>query len=945
MSFHPELWVKRNETYLTPSSDTGLLLPESQYVAFGEIYGEMGYGIRDNGGVLQFKNSLGTWSDFGSGGGAVDSVNGQTGVVVLDADDIDDTSTTNKFTTASDISKLAGIEAGAEVNNISDANATDLTDGGETTLHTHDGRYYTQSQLNSGQLDSRYYTETETNTLLNAKANTADLGAVAFSNDYNDLSNLPDLTAFDNLSVHANEAAFPVTGSLDKLYLAEDTGELFRWTGSAYIGVSTDHAPVTLAGVPDYITLAGQVITRSLINLASHVTGRLPFANLPTASAHSVVTRAGTGTGDLATTTMGNDTILGREGSGNVEALSASQVRSILSVETTSQLNTRDTNNRARANHTGTQLASTISDFAATVRATVLTGLSTATSAVVSATDSILVAIGKLQAQNTAQDAAIALNTAKVTNATHTGDVTGATALTIANDVVTNAKLANVATATFKGRTTAGTGDPEDLTAAQATALLNTFTSGAKGLVPPSGGGTVNFLRADGTFAAPPGGGGSTTVNVAQTGHSLSAGNLIRSNGTNGQYAVADKDDASQADAVGYVTAVADANNFTYQPLGHYITNNVPAVAAGTALYVGDNGALTATKPETIGVIQKPVAIVVHNATAMVMFNMRGMEVTSEDVTITSTDEAIARFNGVNGGLQDSTVRITDNGSIIMPENSMPTPAGAGELKLFAREISTRIMPAFVGPSGLDSILQPFLARNKIGYWNPPGNATTVPGVFGFTAPTVTGFTATARTVTTTDMFARMRRLGYQTVATAGTVGHWRVNANQYTLGTGSGLGGFSYILRFGISDPVVVSDARMFMGMRVSATPSNVEPSTLTNCIGVGHNAAHTNLHIFYGGSSAQTPIDLGVNFPSNTSNTDVYELALFASPNTANTVTWTVTRVNTGHTATGTITGNATVIPQSNTLMAIWGYRTNNATAAAVGLDVMSAYIETDQ
>tara|TARA_R110002049_G_scaffold108857_2_gene257446 strand:+ start:488 stop:1321 length:834 start_codon:yes stop_codon:yes gene_type:complete len=35
----------------------------------------------------------------------------------------------------------------------------------------------------------------------------------------------------------------------------------------------------------------------------------------------------------------------------------------------------------------------------------------------------------------------ISNNTAKVTNATHTGDVTGATALTIADDIITNAKL------------------------------------------------------------------------------------------------------------------------------------------------------------------------------------------------------------------------------------------------------------------------------------------------------------------------------------------------------------------------------------------------------------------------------------------------------------------------------------------------------------------------
>jgi hypothetical protein len=58
----------------------------------------------------------------------------------------------------------------------------------------------------------------------------------------------------------------------------------------------------------------------------------------------------------------------------------------------------------------------------------------------------------------------VTTNNAKVSNATHTGDVTGATALTIADEAVTNAKIAHVATGTVKGRTTAGTGDVEDLT-------------------------------------------------------------------------------------------------------------------------------------------------------------------------------------------------------------------------------------------------------------------------------------------------------------------------------------------------------------------------------------------------------------------------------------------------------------------------------------------------
>lgn len=59
-----------------------------------------------------------------------------------------DLQTDNNFTDALK-TKLDGIEAGAEVNNISDTNVTDLTDGTDTTLHTHDGRYYTETEVDS----------------------------------------------------------------------------------------------------------------------------------------------------------------------------------------------------------------------------------------------------------------------------------------------------------------------------------------------------------------------------------------------------------------------------------------------------------------------------------------------------------------------------------------------------------------------------------------------------------------------------------------------------------------------------------------------------------------------------------------------------------------------------------------------------------------------------
>ena len=58
-------------------------------------------------------SQLSNWTALSYPASDVLSVNGLTGAVVLDADDISDASTTKKFTTAAEISKLAGIEAGA----------------------------------------------------------------------------------------------------------------------------------------------------------------------------------------------------------------------------------------------------------------------------------------------------------------------------------------------------------------------------------------------------------------------------------------------------------------------------------------------------------------------------------------------------------------------------------------------------------------------------------------------------------------------------------------------------------------------------------------------------------------------------------------------------------------------------------------------------------------
>jgi hypothetical protein len=280
-------------------------------------------------------------------------------------------------------------------------------------------------------------------------------------------------------------------------------------------------------------------------------------------------------------------------------------------------------------------------------------------------------------------------------------------------------------------------------------------------------------------------------------------------------------------------------------------------------------------------------------------------------------------------------------------QSSDASVPNAGNLAVYSKAIGGRMMLKHIGPSGVATALQPLLARNKVAYWDPPGNNTTAPGVFGYTALTVTGTTATTRTIATANLFARMRRIGFvSTASTAGSLAMAYVAYNQITVGDGAGNGGFYKVCRFGCSDAATVSGARQFVGVGVANAPTNVEPSSLTNVIGVGNGASDTNLKIFYGGSVAQTPINLGSNFPANTLSVDVYELALFAPTNSNNTVYYEVTRLNTGNVATGTLTGTAgTALPSSSTLLSYqWAWRCNNLTALKVGFDIMSDYVEVD-
>jgi len=110
------------------------------------------------------------------------SVNGEIGTVVISTGDISEDINKN-FVTDADQSKLIGIEASAEVNNISDINATDLTDAGDSALHYHSTDRARGNHTGTQPASTISDFDTEVSNNLSVAANTTKVSNVSHTGD------------------------------------------------------------------------------------------------------------------------------------------------------------------------------------------------------------------------------------------------------------------------------------------------------------------------------------------------------------------------------------------------------------------------------------------------------------------------------------------------------------------------------------------------------------------------------------------------------------------------------------------------------------------------------------------------------------------------------------------------------------------------------------------
>jgi len=286
------------------------------------------------------------------------------------------------------------------------------------------------------------------------------------------------------------------------------------------------------------------------------------------------------------------------------------------------------------------------------------------------------------------------------------------------------------------------------------------------------------------------------------------------------------------------------------------------------------------------------------------------------------------------GGWAAMTTVFTSNGDITFADVAAPVVPSATSVKVFGMSVGGRRMLGALNGSGATKFAaQPFLGHEHAAQWIASlNNAITTVGMIN---PTTVG-TATGRALASTNIFTASRRLGLVSAAGAGSTASIRC-ATAFLLRQQ----GFMFVMRFGLSDAGSTTTGRTFAG--VSATTAalgDADPSGLVNLIGIGTDANDTVLQLYAAGAAAQARVSLGANFPANTINTDAYEIALNCGP--GGDVTYLVTRINTGQTASGTLTG--VQLPAATTFLTPQLLRSNGVTAIAVGVDLFQMYAGTD-
>lgn len=400
------------------------------------------------------------------------------------------------------------------------------------------------------------------------------------------------------------------------------------------------------------------------------------------------------------------------------------------------------------------------------------------------------------------------------TNANLTGPVTSVgNATSVTSNAISNTMLAQVATSTLKGRSTALTGNVEDLTATQATAILDSMvgdsgSGGIKGLVPaPSTGDAIKFLRGDGTWQSN-GSGTVTSVSVA-TANGVS-GSVANSTSTPAISLTLGAITPSSVSASGSVTG----SNLSGNNSGD---QTITLTGAVTGSGTGSFATTLATVPATSG------------GTGQTNF-------TVGDILYASTTSALSKLSDVAAGSYLRSGGI--NTAPVWSNLTLPNTAGVGDLiQATATNAMTVLSAVATGNALISGGVGVVSAWGKIGLTtHVSGTLPVANGGTGVTSSTGTGSVVLSNSPTLVTPVLGTPASGVATnlTGTAAGLTAGTVTTNANLTGPITSIGNITSVTANAISNTMLSQVATATFKGRSTALTGNVEDLSASQATGI---------------------------------------------------------------------------------------------------------------
>jgi len=206
---------------------------------------------------------------------------------------------------------------------------------------------------------------------------------------------------------------------------------------------------------------------------------------------------------------------------------------------------------------------------------------------------------------------------------------------------------------------------------------------------------------------------------------------------------------------------------------------------------------------------------------------------------------------------------------------------------------------------------------------------------YGFTTPTIVGTADNASPIFTGTQVQKATRKRHVSSATSGnSVDFYEGSFRQTCVGCG-----FFFSIKFANEDAATVANARVFAGLFSSlAVFGNVNPSSQVNIFGVGADTGDANLQLIHNDASGTaTKVDLGFDFPANTSATDEYLFQCYNLPNELSSIWWRLINVTSGVATSWAEVTTDLPSTTSGSYINPRLWRNNGTTALAVRLSIM--------